>query len=287
MTLRLLQPWLLLLFFMQSTQLLAAPDFPTLTGRVVDQANIISPQSRASLTQKLEAHEQATSNQVVVVTLKSLQGYAIDDYGYQLGRHWGIGQKDSNNGALLIVAPKERKVRIEVGYGLEGDLTDARSHRIIQTVILPYFKSGNFEGGINAGTQAVIDSIQGTYKPQPDKRRKSDLPGEMVTLFIFLTILGEMFGGRRGEPKRLISAGVLGVLGVLVGGFFVGSWWIGIIMGVLIAMFHYFAGGGGSGSGGRGGYGGYYGGSSSGGFGGGGFSGGGGGFGGGGASGGW
>ena len=109
----------------------------------------------------------------------------------------------------------------------------------------------------------------------------------MVTLFIFLTILGEMFGGRRGEPKRLISAGVLGVLGVLVGGFFVGSWWIGVIMGVLIAMFHYFAGGGGSGSGGRGGYGGYYGGSSSGGFGGGGFSGGGGGFGGGGASGGW
>ena len=85
---------------------MAAPDFPALTGRVVDQANIISPQSRASLTQILEAHEQATSNQVVVVTLKSLQGYAIDDFGYQLGRHWGIGQKDRNNGALLIVVPK-------------------------------------------------------------------------------------------------------------------------------------------------------------------------------------
>lgn len=258
-----------------------------LTGRVVDQAGILSPQSRASITQVLAAHEQATGNQVVVVTLKSLQGHAIEDYGYQLGRHWGIGQEEKNNGALLIVAPNERKVRIEVGYGLESELTDARSHQIIQSVILPQFRKNNFEAGITAGTQAIIDSIQGTYKPPVKKDYKGDLPGELFTLFVMLTMLGEMFGGRRRGSRRLLSATVLGGLGLLVGWLLIGSLVIGLIMGFLIGLFHYFAGGGSSGGrGGTGGYGGHYGGRSSGGFGGG-FSGGGGSFGGGGASGGW
>lgn len=279
-----LQRWLLHILLVTAQPVFAAPEFPALSGRVVDQAGILSPQSRASLTQLLEAHELATSNQVVVVTLKSLQGYAIDDYGYQLGRHWGIGQQGRNNGALLIVAPNDRKVRIEVGYGLEGDLTDARAHQIIQSVILPQFRSNDFEAGINAGVQAIIDSIEGSYEPLPAKKRQGDLPGEMFTLFVILSMLGEMFGGRRGEPRRLISASVLAGLGFLVGWLFIGSLIIGLIMGALVGLFHYFAGGGGTGTGGRGGY---YGGGSSGGFGGGGFSGGGGSFGGGGASGGW
>lgn len=278
--------WLMLLLI--APVVFSAPEFPPLSGRVVDQAGILTAQTRQQLTQMLEAHEQASSNQVVVVTLKSLQGYAIDDYGYQLGRHWGIGQKGRDNGALLIVAPNERKVRIEVGYGLEGDLTDARANRIIQTVILPRFRTGDFEAGILAGTQALLASIEGSYEPLPDKQRQKDLPGHLFSLFVFLTILGEMFGGRRSGRGRLLSAGLLGSLAFLIGWLTIGSLLIGLGMGALIALFHFFAGGNGSGRGGPGGYyGGYYGGGYSGGFGGGGFSGGGGGFGGGGASGGW
>ena len=111
--------------------------FPSLTGRVVDNAQMIEPSVREQLTQQLKAHESATGEQLVVVTLPDLQGTDIADFGYQLGRAWGIGQKDKNNGALLIVARDERKLRIEVGYGLEDRLTDAQSSVIINQVITP------------------------------------------------------------------------------------------------------------------------------------------------------
>src|ERR1700738_664464 len=107
--------------------------FPELTGRVVDDAGILDPSTKAALERKLAEFETKTTGQLVVVTLKSLQGTSIEDYGYQLGRHWGIGQKEKNNGVLLIVAPNERKVRIEVGYGLEGTLTDAVTKLIIES----------------------------------------------------------------------------------------------------------------------------------------------------------
>ena len=125
------------------------PTFPPLTGRVVDAANLLDPaDEEAPLTGDLKALEQKSSDQVVVVTLPSLQGYAIEDYGYQLGRHWGIGTKQLSNGMLLIVAPNERKVRIEVGRGLEPILTDALSKIIIENAILPRFRAGDFAGGI-------------------------------------------------------------------------------------------------------------------------------------------
>src|SRR5262245_46164125 len=122
----------------------AEPSFPALTGRVVDEAGVLDAAARSRIEGKLEQLESKTSTQLVVVTLKSLQGYDIADYGYQLGRHWGIGQEKLNNGALLIVAPTERKVRIEVGYGLEGTLTDAISRLIIENAILPRFRTGDF-----------------------------------------------------------------------------------------------------------------------------------------------
>src|ERR1043165_3478611 len=105
--------------------------FPQLSGRVVDDANILDAATRQAVTDKLAAVEAKSGDQIVVVTLKSLQGTSIEDYGYQLGRHWGIGQKGTNNGAMLIVVPSERKVRVEVGYGLEGALTDAVSRPLI------------------------------------------------------------------------------------------------------------------------------------------------------------
>ena len=116
---------------------LAAQDFPALSSRVVDEADIIDAATEAELTQKLQALETQSQRQLVIATIPNLQGYDIADYGYQLGREWGIGDAERNDGALLIVAPNERKVRIEVGYGLEGYLTDAYSALIIQNAILP------------------------------------------------------------------------------------------------------------------------------------------------------
>ncbi len=140
----------------------ATPKFPELTGRVVDDANVLSPATRDELTGMLARHEQATGQQVVVVTLASLQDYPIEDFGYQLGRYWGIGQKGKNTGAILIVAPKERKVRIEVGYGLEGKLTDAQSRVIIERDILPAFRQGDYDAGVTAGTAAVLTALVGS-----------------------------------------------------------------------------------------------------------------------------
>jgi uncharacterized protein len=137
----------------------AGPTFPALTGRVVDNANILSAATKSDLNDKLAALEAKTSRQLVVVTLPSLQGYEISDYGYQLGRAWGIGQAKLNNGVLLIIAPTEHKARIEVGYGLEPILTDALSSVILQSTVLPKFRSGDFNGGVTAGVDALIQQL--------------------------------------------------------------------------------------------------------------------------------
>jgi uncharacterized protein len=144
--------------------------FPQLTGRVVDEAGLLTPAERQSLTETLKAHEEATGNQVVVVTLRSLQGTPIEDYGYQLGRFWGIGQQGKDNGVLLIVAANERKVRIEVGYGLEGALTDATSRVIIERIMAPAFQSGQFGPGIVAGVGAILKVISNERGPLPHQR---------------------------------------------------------------------------------------------------------------------
>jgi uncharacterized protein len=208
---------------------LAAPKFPELTGRVVDGAGLLSATARAALSDKLAAHEAQTSNQVVVVTVPSLDGYDIADYGYQLGRHWEIGQKDRNNGVLLVVAPNERKVRIEVGYGLEGALTDVLSHDIIQNRILPAFRVGNYEDGIVAGTEAILRAIEGTYEPAParsDSKRKIGFIVVVVMIFLFvMMLLGSVgagarhYGGRRSHWGGYSSGGFSGGGGFGGGGF--------------------------------------------------------------------
>ena len=135
--------------------------FPPLSGRVVDLAGLLSTADQAALAQASADLEAKTTNQLVVVTLPSLQGTTIEDYGYQLGRRWQIGQKDKNNGVLLIVAATERKVRIEVGYGLEGTLTDAATKLIIENSILPQFRAGDLSGGIKAGAGQIIQTLGG------------------------------------------------------------------------------------------------------------------------------
>ena len=144
--------------------LIAAPalaqDFPALSGRVVDAANLLSDEQEYDLTQRLAALEAASSRQLVVATVPSLQDREIEDYGYRLGRHWGIGQNEASNGVILLVAPNERKVRIEVGYGLEGILTDALTGQIIREQILPRFRENDYPGGIMAGAQEIIAQLQ-------------------------------------------------------------------------------------------------------------------------------
>lgn len=259
-----------------------AIDFPKLTGRVVDNANLLSSSVEQQLTQQLKAHEDKTTNQVVVVTVNTLQGLEIADYGYQLGRHWGIGQADANNGVLLVVAPKQRKVRIEVGYGLEGTLTDALSKQIVDFEIIPRFKQKDFQAGIQAGTKAILGILGGSidvaqYQQKRQKSNKAELIPQLF-MFVFIALFVGFFLRLMMGVKAstgLVFAGSF-VVGLLVSGL-----GFALLVAIIATVFHLFN----SMSGGRGG-GGYYGGGyGGGGFGGGGF--GGGGFGGGGASGGW
>ena len=137
----------------------AGYDFPALSGRVVDAAQLLPPASRAAINEKLAALETRTQHQFVVVTVPGLGGHPIEDYGVTLGRTWGIGRKGINDGVLLIVAPQERKVRIEVGYGLEKALRDEEAKAIIDTAILPAFRAGDYPRGIAAGADGIIREI--------------------------------------------------------------------------------------------------------------------------------
>ncbi|MCG8392146.1 MAG: TPM domain-containing protein [Pseudomonadales bacterium] len=192
-----------LIMLLLASPLWAAPEFPELSGRVVDQANLLTATQRQSLAQSLVSAEQNTSNQVVVVTVPDLQGYDIADYGYQLGRHWGIGSKEFDNGVLLIVAPNDRKVRIEVGYGLEGVLTDALSSVIIQQEILPAFRQGQFYGGIQAGVTGILAAIQGEYEGTAQPRQKpSGLKALLILIGLVVLTFLLSFGGGGGRGGR-------------------------------------------------------------------------------------
>lgn len=141
------------------------PPVPALTGRVVDKADILSDATEAALSAKIEAHEKATTDQIVVVTLPDLMGRPIEDWGLMLGRSWGIGQTGKDNGIVFLIAPNDRELRIEVGYGLEGDLPDATANEIIQSDVIPLFKQGDMEGGVVAGLDAILAVLGGTYQP--------------------------------------------------------------------------------------------------------------------------
>ena len=195
------------LLWIISAPAIAAPSFPALTGRVVDDANVLSPDVREQLTQKLENLEDRTTRQLVVVTLPSLNGYDIADYGYQLGRNWGIGQKKQNNGVLFIIVPSERKVRIEVGYGLEPILTDALSEVILSERVLPKFRAGDIQGGIVDGTDAIIEQLTldaPAAKARVDAaEREASAPkanplAAFFVWFVIVMILLRVFRGTRG-----------------------------------------------------------------------------------------
>jgi uncharacterized protein len=203
----------------------AAPQFPALTGRVVDEAGLLSPGANSQIADWLAQFEAATKRQVVVVTVKSLQGLPIEDYGYQLGRFWGIGEKGKNTGALLLVAPTEHKVRIEVGYGLEGELTDAISSTIVDQDILPSFKQGNYEAGIVAGTAAILRTLgwngasEAIPPPPPQRSQKSAVLAGFASVipFILFFIMFFVFVWRAARHRNQPGGVGMFVLGSLIG----------------------------------------------------------------------
>jgi uncharacterized protein len=210
----------------------AALTFPPLTGRVVDDAHVLPAAIQADLTQRLADLQSRTSRQLVVVTLPTLQGDDIADYGYQLGRAWGVGQKGINNGALFIIVPSEHKVRIEVGYGLEPILTDALTSQILQEKVLPAFKAGDIPGGVVAGTEAIIGQLgadpstaeQAIVQAEQSRveraapvegRRPVSLFGLLIPVIFIVIVFSGLFRGGRGGgflPMMLLG-GLLGGMG--------------------------------------------------------------------------
>jgi uncharacterized protein len=173
----------------------AEPKFPPLTGRIVDEANLLSAADKAEILTMLRQLEGKSADQVVVYTTNSLQGYEIEEIGYRLGRFWKIGQGDISNGIILIVAPKDRKVRIEVGRGLEGTMTDLLSGTIIRNGILPAFRRGDFSAGVKEGVRDIKDVLLGD-KAEVEKRARSIKPRQPATDWtplIFLALFAVFF----------------------------------------------------------------------------------------------
>ena len=206
-----------------------AQSFPALTGRVVDQAELLDPAQEQALTTKLEALETQSQRQLVVATISDLEGYDIADYGYRLGRKWGIGDKDRNDGALLIIAPNERRMRIEVGFGLEAYLTDALSSQIIRNDITPKFKAGDFPGGIAAGADSIIAQLQlppdeAAKIAQEAKANAANDNGEggpsvifwlfIIFFFVLPTLRSFFSGGKKHLGRRGMAPAIIWGSGV-------------------------------------------------------------------------
>ena len=202
----------------------AAQKFPAHgESPVVDQANILSPAQKLDLESKLRANYPKTGFALVVATVNSLEGYSIEDYGYRLGRHWQLGDKDKDNGVILLVAPNERKVRIETGYGADDYLTDAVSGLIIRQQIIPKFKAGDMGGGIVAGTDALIAKLQlppeeakkqAAAVTAAEKKRQKDVNPIpvvfiVVIFFVIISSIARRAGGKRYRRRNGISPWVV------------------------------------------------------------------------------
>jgi uncharacterized protein len=265
---------LLLITLMLLPLQLLALDAPPLTGRVNDQAKMLSPDTQQRLEQKLAAFERETSNQVVVLTVPSLQGDDIDQFAIRVAESWKIGQTGRDNGVLLILAQAERKVRIEVGMGLQGVLPDITASRIIRETMRPYLKSGNFDQGIAVGVDAIIAATKGEFKGdvQPHKKQSAKRSPSISTIFLAVAVTAAVvglfsryLGGAAGAVGLPLAASMafpgLGLLTLLLLAV------VGLVAGFLLSMLvsGLLGGGGGGGGfyGGGWGSGGFYGGGGS------------------------
>lgn len=195
----------------------AQPDVPALTGRVVDRADLLSPTVEAAITERLAAHEDSTTDQVALLTIPSLNGEVLEEYATTVFRTWGLGVEELDNGVLLLIARDDRKIRIEVGYGLEGDLTDQLSGIIIREEMTPRYRAGDFEGGTLGAVEAIVAVLEGTYE-EPVTRSFAGMPesdrityGEgLLTSLLFcglpvlLAIVGVLRFGPVGRTLTLL-----------------------------------------------------------------------------------
>ena len=195
---------------------LAAPhsvalELPPLTGRVNDYADMISSRAESRLEELLKGLEETDSTQAVILTILSLEGEVLEEFSIKVAQAWGIGQKGKDNGVLLLVSKNDRSVRLEVGYGLEGRLTDLLAGRIIDNVILPEFKAGRFDEGFIAGTEAVVAAVRGEYTvPAAQEVRKTGTPGAVSWIpFIIIYMLVSLLGARSRFLGGLAGAFVL------------------------------------------------------------------------------
>jgi uncharacterized protein len=241
-----------------------ALDVPPLKGYVNDYANMISPSAKAKIEAELKSFEQSDSTQVVILTIPSLKGEVLEDFSIKVAETWKIGQKGKDNGIVLLVANQERKIRIEVGRGLEGRLTDLTAGRIIDLVIKPRFKRGDFDGGFVAGISSLIDATRGEFKvedkPRPARvRRHVPIPTLLIFGGIALFMLGSfsrVLGGMAGAVGLpLIAYLAIAPFGLITLIFLAV---LGLIMGILLPLFGGhgggpFLGGGSWGGGGDGG----------------------------------
>ena len=180
-------------------------DVPPLTGRVMDLAHVLSAETAAALTSDLAAHETKTGNQVTVLVLPSLEGEPLEEWSHRVATSWKLGQKGTDNGVLLLIALKEKKVRIEVGYGLEGTLTDLRSAHIIRNEIVPRFRAGDIPAGIQAGVAAILNTIEGTYSA-PESPAPAFSRDETISKVILAVAVGLVFGFLMSGGHRAVGA---------------------------------------------------------------------------------
>ena len=218
-------------------------DVPQLRGRVNDYAGMLSPQGKAAVERELSALEQSDSTQVVVLTVPSLEGASLEEFSIQVAEAWRIGQKGLDNGAILLVAKGERKIRIEVGRGLEGRLTDLVSGRIIRDRMAPRFKAGDFDGGVLAGVQAIAQVVRGEYQAKGEvlrHARKSAPPIYSFLIFllvavVFLGSISRILGGLAGGAGLPLVAWFLypGLSLAFLGGLVVAGFVLGIVVTLL------------------------------------------------------
>ncbi len=187
----------------------AAIDVPYLTGRIVDNAELLSAETRTRLGEQLAAHERATGNQIALLTVPTIGDASIEEYALAVFNSWKLGQKGKDNGVLVVVAPRERRLRIEVGYGLEGTLTDVQAARIIRDQMTPHFKEGNFERGIRDGIGAIIATLEGRAAPGADS-------APAVAAHERRPHTDEFFGGLDlpWPARLLIGAFIFGIIGL-------------------------------------------------------------------------
>lgn len=226
------------------TQYCAGLEVPVLEKRVTDQANILNRSTIVLLEALLTTLEEEETTQIAVLTISSLEGESLEGFALRVVENWKLGREDLDNGALLLIAKNDRKIRIEVGYGLEGVLTDLTSGRIIRNVISPHFKNGDFDQGVLDGISAMTAAVRGEYQDQGGKKSsgagQDQITGFLIFIFFFLFNVGKIFG-----RNKILAAAVGSVALPLLTSFFTGFSWplflglipAGFLVGYLSSMF--------------------------------------------------